>query len=75
MSCGVGPRCGSDLVLLWLWLRPATTALIRPLPWELPYTAGAAPKRPKKKKKKKGTFSKYYIENIVTAPIHSDLST
>ena len=31
MSCGVGRRRGSDLVLLWLWRRPAATALIRPL--------------------------------------------
>ena len=26
----------SDLVLLWLWRRPATTVLIQPLAWELP---------------------------------------
>ena len=24
-------QCGSDLALLWLWCRPATVALIRPL--------------------------------------------
>ena len=30
------------------------TAPIRHLPWDLPYAAGAALKRPKKKKKKKG---------------------
>ena len=40
MSCGVGGRCGSDPVLLWLWCRPAVTALIQPLAWELPYTVG-----------------------------------
>ena len=28
VSCGVGCRHGSDLALLWLWCRPATTALI-----------------------------------------------
>ena len=28
MSYGVGHRCGLDLVLLWLWCRPAATALI-----------------------------------------------
>ena len=27
-SCGVGGRRGSDSVLLWLWCRPAATALI-----------------------------------------------
>ena len=49
MSCAVGRRCGSDLVLLWLWCRPAATALIRPLAWEPPYAAGAALKGQKKK--------------------------
>ena len=39
-SCGVGHRCGSDLVLLWLWGRPAAAAPIQPQ--ELPYAAGAA---------------------------------
>ena len=42
MSCGVGHRRGLDLVLLWLWRRPAATAPIRPLAWEPPYAAGAA---------------------------------
>ena len=48
MSCGVGRRCASDLVLLWLWCRPAATALIGPLAWELAYATGAALKTPKK---------------------------
>ena len=26
----------SDLALLWLWYRPAATALIQPLAWEPP---------------------------------------
>ena len=47
MSCGVGRRLGSDLVLLWLWRRPVATALIRPLAWEPPSTAGAALKSEK----------------------------
>ena len=50
MSCGVGHRCGSDLVLLWLWCRLAAVAPIRPLAWETPYAAGTALKRQKKKK-------------------------
>ena len=33
--------------MLWLW------RLIQPLPWELPYAAGAALKKQKKKKRKK----------------------
>ena len=51
MSCGVGHRHGWDLELLWLWHRPAVTALIRPLAWEPPYATGAALKRTKKTKK------------------------
>ena len=27
LSCGVGQRRGSDLVLLWLWLRTAAVAM------------------------------------------------
>ena len=50
MSCGVSPRCGSDLALLWLWCRLASTALIQPLTWEPPSATGAALKRQKNKK-------------------------
>ena len=42
VSCGVGHRPGSDLVLLWLCHSPAATALIRPLAWEPPYAVGVA---------------------------------
>ena len=52
MSCDVGHRRGSDLVLLWLWCRLAAAALIQPLAWEPPYAVGAALKRQKTKKKK-----------------------
>ena len=52
MSCGVGHRHGSDLVLLWLWRRLATIALIGPLAWEPPYAAGVALKNKTKQKKK-----------------------
>ena len=37
-----------DLVLLWLWHRPAAATLIGPLAWELPYAAGVALKRQNK---------------------------
>ena len=40
-----------DLVLLWLWCRPAATTLIRPLAWEPPYAMGAALNSKKRKKK------------------------
>ena len=52
MSCGVGRRCDSDLVLLWLWPRPAATAPIGPLAWEPPYAVGAALKRQKTDRQK-----------------------
>ena len=54
MSCGVGCRCGSELVLvlLWLWHRLAAVAPIRPLAWELPYAEGAAVKKNIKKEEK-----------------------
>ena len=51
MSCGVGRRRGSDLLLVWLWCRPVATALIRPLAWEPTYGVGAALKNKDKKKK------------------------
>ena len=40
MSCGVGHRCSSDLMLLLLGHRPAGVAPIRPLAWKTPYVAG-----------------------------------
>ena len=42
-----------DLVLLWLWHRPAAAVLIQPLAWDLPYVINSALKSKKKKKKKK----------------------
>ena len=50
MRGSVDRRHISDLLLLRLWWRPAATASMRPLVWEPPWAAGAAPKRPKKKK-------------------------
>ena len=52
MSCGIGRRRGSDLALLWLWCRPAATALIRPLAWLCPYAAGTDLKKDKRQKRK-----------------------
>ena len=45
MSCGVGPRRGLDVTLMWLWCRLAAAALIRPLAWEIPYIEGTALQR------------------------------
>ena len=51
MSYGVGRRRGSDLMLLWLWCRLATVAVIGLLAWELPYAVGTALKKKNAKKK------------------------
>ena len=48
MNCGIGHRHGSDPTLLWLWYRPAATAPVQPLAWELPYAVGTALKRQRK---------------------------
>ena len=45
MSCGVGRRLSWDATLLWLWHSLAAVALIRPLAWELPNTAGVGLKK------------------------------
>ena len=51
MSYGVGHRCGSDPILLWLWHRLAAIAPIRPLAWEPPYAVGIALEKTKRQKK------------------------
>ena len=53
MSCGVGRRCGSDLVLLYLWHKLPATALIQPLAWDPPYSVDMAIKGQKKEKERK----------------------
>ena len=50
MSYGVGHRCGSDPMLLWLWCRPAAIAQIGPVAWEPPYAMVTALERQKDKK-------------------------
>ena len=50
MSCGVGHRHSSDLVLLWH--RLAAAALIRPLVWELLYATEEALKNKNKQTNK-----------------------
>ena len=52
-TVGLGVRSLASLsgLRIWrcreLWCRPAATALIRPLAWELPYAVGAALKKMK----------------------------
>jgi len=48
VSCGVGHRRGLDLVLLWLWHRPAAVAPIGPLAWKLPYAMWEALEKAKR---------------------------
>ena len=50
MSYGVVCRRSWSPAFLWLWYRPAVTALIQPLAWELPYAAGMALKSKRKEK-------------------------
>ena len=64
MSCGVGRRCGLDLVLLWLWCRLAAVAPICSLAWEPPYAGDAALK--KQKKKSGSCFSFYGLSSELT---------
>ena len=71
MSCGIGHRHGSDLVLLWLWHWLAAAALIRPLVWELPHAMDAALKKEKRKKEK---FTCRLLKQMAgPGPIVSDL--
>ena len=53
LGYGVGCRCSLDLAFLWLWRKPAATAPIQLLAWELPFAVGAALKRKKKQKTKR----------------------
>ena len=66
MSCGVGHRLSLDPGLLWLWHRPAATALIRPLAWEPPHAVVAALKIQKKIKlwrQMKPSLTKYGVQD------------
>ena len=65
MSCGVGRRCSSDPMLLWLWYRPESVAPIQSLDWELPYAMGTALKQKKLKKKELGL---YCLQQWLTLP-------
>ena len=47
MSCGLGGRCSSDPVLLWLWHRLAAVAPIRPLACKPPCAMSMALKKKK----------------------------
>ena len=61
---GLQTRLGPPL--LWLWCRPAATAPIRPISWELPYAAGEAQEMEKKRKKKKKEKKKKRLQNNIS---------
>ena len=63
LSCGVGQRRGSDLVLLWLWLRTAAVAMFWPSAWELSYATGVG----RKKKKQKNPLISKKQEKVVAS--------
>ena len=53
-----------ELVLLWLWRRPAAVAPIGPLAWEPPYATNVALKSGKNKTKQNNTWQcKFIREN------------
>ena len=64
MNCGAGSRHSSDPPLLWLWCRPAATALTGPLAWEPLYATSTALEKTKKKRKKEnvGDIFKYFAK-------------
>ena len=65
MSCSVGYRHSSDVVLMWLWYKPVAIAAIQPLAWEPPYATGAALKRQKKKKELRNLEHRQTMNNNV----------
>ena len=52
MICGVGHRRGSDVMMLWLWFRPAAVTPIGPLAGEPPYATDVVLQKKEKRKKK-----------------------
>ena len=56
-----------DLVLLWLWRRPAATAPIPPLAREPPYAARVAQEMAKRQKKGGGVKSELQLPAYTTA--------
>ena len=69
MNCGVGCRCGSDVVLPWLWHRLAAAAPIQPLAWEPQHAVGVALKRQKNKIKKTILFHCFIIFIFLATPV------
>ena len=64
MSCGEGRRLGLDPKFLWLWLRLAAMAPIRPLAQEPPYAMGAALEKAKKRQKNKMIWEAFVLSLV-----------
>ena len=64
-----------DPALLWLWLWLAATAMIRPLPWEPPYTTGVPLKRQKGQKKKNHRVTETVLPYKIFAYLHMKTDT
>ena len=72
MSCGVGLRHSSDLVLLCLWRRPAARAPIQPLTLETSMCHGYGPKKTKNKQTNKTRGNQHYrSSDVLHGIVHS----
>ena len=69
MSCGVGHRHSSELVLLWLWSRPVATTPIRPLSLGTSIYHGCSPKKKDKRQKIKIKNIQYCLISFQSYPI------
>ena len=61
-SCGIDYRYGSDLLLPWLWCKPAAASLIQPLAQEPPYAAGVAIERYKERNTEHQAGSQMWVQ-------------
>ena len=71
VSCGIGHRQDSNLMLLWLWCRPAPVAPVQPQAWELLCDLGVALK---KEEKRFDISTDYYVfATVISKPCFRDL--
>ena len=72
MSYGVGHRGGSEMALLWLWLRLAATALIGPLAWKPPYATGVALEKTKRQTHMRAHTHTHKSSNVGMSRFYGD---
>ena len=69
MTCGVGRRRGSDLVVLWV----VAMAPIGPLAWEFPYASGVDLKNKQTNKQKRNKMKRQdKFKNNINSPTHME---